>query len=226
MLPAEVLMGQLYEASGEHKLASQFMARAIKNSSDDLQTRLAAAEWALRTNELAKAKADAEAIAKLDADALGTSLLMGSIARVERKLPEAEHYFELAHLKSPGNFAATNSLALVLAEQPEEAPSICAPALKNLLGINAEKYARIPRPGRLWLGSFSVWNATAMPSLLMERKTSAFLRYTQTAAFYLGTMLERRGRWRILQAVLEKALPKRRRHCLIETGVDRICWRN
>jgi tetratricopeptide (TPR) repeat protein len=151
---------------------------------------------------LAKAKADAEAIAKIDADGFGTNLLMGSIARVERKLPEAEHYFELAHLKSPGNFAATNSLALVLAEQPEEAKHRAA---LEFASINAEKYAQNPEAWSTLAWVFFRLERYSDAERAMERALSARTLHPDSA-FYLGTMLERRGKLEDAQAVLEKAL--------------------
>ena len=46
LLPAEIVMAQLYQAAGDHKSAAKYIDQAIKNSPDDLPTRLAAAEWA------------------------------------------------------------------------------------------------------------------------------------------------------------------------------------
>jgi tetratricopeptide (TPR) repeat protein len=42
------------------------------------------------------------------------------IARVARDYPTAEKFFTEAHVQSPGNFAASNSLALVLIESADK----------------------------------------------------------------------------------------------------------
>ena len=44
-------------------------------------------------------------------------ILRGVVALFEEDYPKAEEYFQLAHLQSPGNFAASNNLALALCEE-------------------------------------------------------------------------------------------------------------
>ena len=95
--------------------------RGVEGGANDLATHVAVSQWALDTAQLDLAQTEATAAAKIDPKSLDAMMLSGLIAMFRKDYPTAEHYFETAHLEAPRSFAASNNLALALAEQPEEA---------------------------------------------------------------------------------------------------------
>jgi len=113
-------LGLLYARDGEHEQAKEMMEAALAKGTQDLQTRLAVARWAMDAGLLEMAKESAKAAVSLDADSLAAKLLVGLAARHENDLTAAVKTFTAAHLAAPSNFAASNNLALVLAAQGDE----------------------------------------------------------------------------------------------------------
>jgi tetratricopeptide (TPR) repeat protein len=78
------------------------------------------AEWLLQQGRGEQAKAHAEIAAELDPDSKEVRLLRGLIARQFKDYPQAEIHFQALHQKSPGDFSASNQLALTLIEQQDK----------------------------------------------------------------------------------------------------------
>jgi len=112
----ELAMARLYDDAKKRDTAKKLIEAAIKEAPKDPAVLLAAAQWYLGQNELDRAKAIAEDALKLDAKSLEGKVVRGAIARVSRDYAAAERFFYDAHVQSPGNFPASNSLALVLIE--------------------------------------------------------------------------------------------------------------
>jgi tetratricopeptide (TPR) repeat protein len=122
----EVNMALLYEQASQqpgreelHANAEKLMKLAVERVPNDLETRLAAAQWGLEFGRLDLAKSNAEAALKIDPDSLPAQMAVGVVARNEGDLDLAEDLFEQAHLESPANFAAMNNLALTLIERSD-----------------------------------------------------------------------------------------------------------
>ena len=115
----ELAMARLYDDSKKRETAKKLIDAAVKAAPKDPAVLLAAAQWYLGQNDLESAKRIAEDALKLDAKSLEGKVVRGAIARVARDYATAEKFFYDAHVQSPGNFPASNSLALVLIESPE-----------------------------------------------------------------------------------------------------------
>jgi tetratricopeptide (TPR) repeat protein len=113
----EVLMGRLYQIAGDDKKAEEWMTLAISRDPENPSAQLGVAQWYLELNKLDDAKKHADEALRLKPDLIDAKLLRGVIARYQGDLSEAEKQFEAVHLVAPANFAASNQLALVLAEQ-------------------------------------------------------------------------------------------------------------
>jgi tetratricopeptide (TPR) repeat protein len=113
-------MGELYERKNQRAEATKYMDLAAKNHPKEMNVRLSITDWAVRTNQTDVALAHAEAAVKLDETSLQAKLARGIVARLRGDPKAAERYFELAHLQSPGAFATSNNLALVLIESKDE----------------------------------------------------------------------------------------------------------
>jgi tetratricopeptide (TPR) repeat protein len=116
----ELAMARLYDDAKKRDTAKKLIEAAIKEAPKDPAVLLAAAQWYLGQNDLERAKAIAEDALKLDAKSLEGRVVRGAIARVARDYATAEKFFYDAHVQSPGNFPASNSLALVLIESDDK----------------------------------------------------------------------------------------------------------
>ncbi len=112
----ELAMARLYDDAKKKDIAKRLIEEAIKVAPKDPAVLLAAAQWYLGQNDLDRAKAIADDSIKLDGKSLEGKVVRGAIARVSRDYVTAEKFFNEAHVQSPGNFPASNSLALVLIE--------------------------------------------------------------------------------------------------------------
>jgi tetratricopeptide (TPR) repeat protein len=115
----DVNMGLLYEQADKPGNAQRMMEQAIKKDGDNLRTRLAVAKWAMDTNNMALAKENADAAAKLDPESLEAMLYVGLVARFMNDLGTAEAAFAKAHQKNPNHLGALTQLCLALVDQPD-----------------------------------------------------------------------------------------------------------
>jgi tetratricopeptide (TPR) repeat protein len=147
ILTPEAALGRFYEQYGDHKDATIWMAKALEKAPEDLATRLVAAQWCLETAQLDDAEkhtvkamtlADDErrhateaTATQVEARLLNAKVLRGLVALFRKDFKTAEKFFEDAHLQSPGNFAASNNLALALCEEKIESSGKPDPAKVN-----------------------------------------------------------------------------------------------
>ncbi len=117
----EAILAQYYEQAGDRTNATRFMVEALKVNPRDLKTRLVAAQWSWETDQLKQAAEQADAALQLDPNSIEALILRGIVALFQKDAKKAEECFQQAHLLSPANFAASNNLALALAEQDDEA---------------------------------------------------------------------------------------------------------
>ena len=116
----ELAMARLYDDAKKRDTAKKLIEAAIKEAPKDPAVLLAASQWYLGQNDLERAKAIAEDALRLDGKSLEGRVVRGAIARVARDYATAEKFFYDAHVQSPGNFPASNSLALVLIESDDK----------------------------------------------------------------------------------------------------------
>jgi tetratricopeptide (TPR) repeat protein len=116
----ELALARLYDEAKKRDTAKKLIEAAIKAAPNDPGVLLASAQWYLGQNDLETAKQGAETALKLDPRSLEAKVVRGAIARVARDYKAAEKFFNDAHVQSPGNFPASNSLALVLIESEDK----------------------------------------------------------------------------------------------------------
>jgi tetratricopeptide (TPR) repeat protein len=114
---AEVTMGLLYYADGLD--ATKLFRLAAERDSDGLNTRLAAAKWALDTGKIDMAKEHVRKALQIDPESFDGHYLAGLVARHEGDYATAESEFEAAHNRSPSNFETVNNLVLTLIDQED-----------------------------------------------------------------------------------------------------------
>jgi tetratricopeptide (TPR) repeat protein len=116
----EAILAQYFERDGDEENSTKWMIEALKAKPQDLPTRLAAVQWAIETDQLDQAAEQAKLALQLDPDSLQAQLLRGVVALLTEDYETAEKFFQQAHIEEPGNFAASNNLALALVEQDDE----------------------------------------------------------------------------------------------------------
>ena len=123
-ISADIALAQLYEDAKMHDMAKKGITHAVMHPPTDpatkLATFLAAARWALDTNQANEAFTYAQDALNLEANgkrALEAKFLMGVAARMKGDNKTAEQELEEVVAASPGNFQASNQLAQVLAER-------------------------------------------------------------------------------------------------------------
>ena len=116
----EMSMAMLYDSAKKQDTARKLVESAIKASPEDAKVLLSASQWYLGQSDMEAAKVNAEKVLKVDPKNLEARIVCGAIARFARDYKTAEKYFSDAHFQSPSNFAAANSLALVLMESDEK----------------------------------------------------------------------------------------------------------
>ena len=112
----ELALARLYDDAKNRDAARKLIEQAVKSAPQDAAVQLASAQWYLGKNDVPAAVASADKALKLDPKSLDAKIVRGTIARVARDYPQAETFLNDAHVQSPGNFPASNSLALVLVE--------------------------------------------------------------------------------------------------------------
>jgi len=118
-LQPELALARLYDEAKKRDVAKRLIEQAIKAAPNDPGVLLASAQWYLGQNDLDTAKTTADNALKIDPKSLEGKIVRGAVARVARDYKTAEKFFNEAHVQSPGNFAASNSLALVLVESDD-----------------------------------------------------------------------------------------------------------
>lgn len=187
--PPPVMMGLLYQRNGDHEKATEWMNRALEEAPEDPATLLGAAQWMLQTKQIDEAKPHAEKAAQLAPDSIDAKLLCGVIARHLGDTDAAERYFEAAHLQSPGNFAASNNLALTLVDQGGAAKLRRA---LELAEVNARQFSNNPMTATTlaWVYYHLKRNMEA-GSLLQAVANTGQL--GPDGQYYMARVLERRG---------------------------------
>ena len=116
----ELAMARLYDDAKQRDTAKKLIEQAVKSAPKDPAVLLATAQWYVGQNDLPAATINADTALKLDPKSLEAKVVRGAIARVARDYKTAEKFFNEAHVQSPGNFPASNSLALVLVETDDK----------------------------------------------------------------------------------------------------------
>lgn len=126
-ISADIALAQLYEDAKMHDMAKVGIKHAVSHLPEDpatkLATLIAAAGWALDTNQANEAFTYAQDALSLEPKgkrALEAKFLMGVAARMKGDTKTAEQELEEVVAASPGNFRASNQLAQVLAEQKND----------------------------------------------------------------------------------------------------------
>lgn len=135
--PAAATMGRLYARTGAMKNARQWMAHAVQTAPNDHRSRVGYALWLIEQGSYDEANDQAIIAAQLVPDSTDVQRLQGSIARLRKDYATAEQHLEAVYRKFPDDGQTLNLLALVLAEQSDEAKVMRA---LQLATVNARQF--------------------------------------------------------------------------------------
>ena len=195
-----------YEQAGDHDAAKKWMTYALSVAKEDLRTRLVAAQWALDTGQLASAQTQAAAALQIDPTSMEAKVLRGVIALFNKDFKAAEADFEAAHLQSPGNFAASNNLALALIEQDDQAKKLRA---LEYAQSNARQYPKVAEAGSTfgWI-LYKLGKINEAEQVLRQTISGGSL--SPDTAYYIAQVSADRGQKDQAKALLESALKTKR----------------
>ena len=204
----ELNMAVLSNRDGDKDATKKWIAAAIKAAPKDPAVLLQSAEWYIGQNDLDAAKKIAEDALQIDPKSLGARLTRGSIARVARDYATAEKFLNEAHVQSPGNFGASNSLALVLIEMDDKEKRQRAVEMAE---ANAAMH-RENSPQQVNALTTLAWvyykmgrREDAEKILDQIARNNAL---TQDGAFYVAKLLSDRGEKDRARKILEEVLAK------------------
>jgi len=195
-------MGQFYEEAGDREAAKKWMVYGTQAYPNDFQTQLVAARWAVETNQLDLAVKWADAALKLDSNSLGAKLIRGLIAWLQNDYKTAESYFQAAHLQSPGDFMASNNLALALVEQDD--PAKRATALQYAES-NARQYSNSPDAASTY-GWVLYKLGRLDDAVKVLGRVAASRNITPDSAYYIARVTADKGNKDEAKKILEMAL--------------------
>lgn len=207
MLVPEAVLAQLYARSGDQKAAKKWLFEALTVAPRDPQARLVAAQWAWETNQLDDAVKQADAALQLKPGYYPALILRGIIALFSKDYDGAEKYFELAHLQSPKDFAASNNLALALIEQKNETK------LRRALEFAENNVKQFPKmPDAYSTYGWILYKLGRLQDAEASLKKSiSGGKFSAETAFYLANILADTGRdadaMRLLQSALQTKAP-------------------
>lgn len=135
--PAAVSMGRLFSYKGDMKKARQWMSHAVEAAPNDLRSRVGYALWLTEQGHYDEANNQANSAARLAPESTDVQRLQGTIARLRKDYVTAEKHLEAVYRQFPADGQACNLLALVLAEQGDEAKSKRA---LQLATVNARQF--------------------------------------------------------------------------------------
>jgi tetratricopeptide (TPR) repeat protein len=201
-----IALAELYEQAKDRTNAAKSISYAVQKNAKDLNVHLQAARWALVTNQLNEAQKYAEKALQIDPKSLEAKILCGEIARFTGDLKTAESYLEQAVAQAPANIEASNQLALVLIESSEKDKQDRAMQIAELnLRATAQGDRVNPEIAATYAWVMYKLGKTAEAEQILSKILSTGMISPDTA-YYVGKMLQDRGKTDDAIKVLESAL--------------------
>ncbi|NIO13784.1 MAG: tetratricopeptide repeat protein, partial [Xanthomonadales bacterium] len=134
-------LAELYVQAGNLKQAASFVKQALEADPEDFKTRIVATRWAVEVRDFDQARQHAAQALKLNSGSPEAILLSGIVAMFLEDFDSAVKHFQALILVSPGDFTATDNLALALCQQDNEADRQLALSYAQL---NAQRFPQRP----------------------------------------------------------------------------------
>jgi Tfp pilus assembly protein PilF len=132
---AEAVLGRLWSIKGDAKRAEEWFEKAAQKYPKDARVHRAFGGWLLDRGRIDAAKVHIDAALEIEPLSRESQGLKGLLARYQKDLTLAAKIFEAINRDEPGNFIASNNLALTLAELPDRRTRAV-----QLAEVNARQY--------------------------------------------------------------------------------------
>jgi tetratricopeptide (TPR) repeat protein len=196
---AAITMAHLYTEQGDLKKAAEWMERAV---AVDPRAHLSYARWLVQQNRLGEARNHAEQACQIEPEANEVKFLQGLIAWQLKDYETAERIFLPLSQESPGNFLASDHLALALVEQPMDAKRRRG---LELAEVNAGLYPNSGEAlGTLGLAYYRVGRLAESEQTLRAALGTGGV--TSDAVYCLARVVSERGRSDEIKPLLKAAL--------------------
>lgn len=200
--PAAVSMARLNMQQGNSQKAEEWLQFGVKKNPGDIRVRSAYASWLLDHGRLDESAEQATAAATSDPGSNEVKLLLAECARHAKDFPKAEQYFEAVHGAEPGNFLASNGLALALVEQQDETKRGRA---LELAEVNVRQYPqRVEALSTLGWVHYRTGRLESAEQLLTKAVSGGTV--TSDTAYFLACCLADRGRPEDARKLLARAV--------------------
>jgi tetratricopeptide (TPR) repeat protein len=119
--PPAITMGWLFQEAGDRAKAGEWMDYAARSAPGSAPAHLGLAAWLQDQGRAAEARPHAAEAVRLDPRSAAARRLLGLIERTSNQLDRAREIYQALAREAPEDPWICNELALVLAEQPDEA---------------------------------------------------------------------------------------------------------
>ena len=126
VLAPEMIMARLYQQADQPAKAAESLAAALRAGPNEIKTRLAAAQLDIEAGQYAEAQKQADAALKLNRDSLEGKHLKALSLLFQRDYAGAQEVADAAVKQAPASFTVSNNLAVILAEQNDQAKRLRA----------------------------------------------------------------------------------------------------
>lgn len=197
---AEVAMARLWSFKGDTQKAEDWFEQAVQKAPKDARVHRAFGGWLLDHGRLDGARIHIEAALTLDPKSRDGLALKGLFARYQKDHATAAKIFDELLREEPGNFYASNHLALALAEMPDQQHRAI-----QLAEVNARQYPRMADAlATLGWIYFKAGRLEDAEKALTASASSGQI--SSDTAYYLARLLKAKGRVTDAKEILKKAV--------------------
>jgi tetratricopeptide (TPR) repeat protein len=198
--PAEVTMGHLWSQRSDTKKAEEWFEKAVQKYPREARVHRAFGGWLLDRGRVDAAKVHIDTAVRLEPKSRESRGLQGLLARYMKDYETAAKIFEDLVRDEPGNFFATNHLALACAELPDRRPRAV-----QLAELNARQYPRLS-DALATLGWVYLKSARLEEAERLLQASASGGQVSSDTAYYLASLLKERGKIAEAKELLKKAL--------------------
>lgn len=200
--PVEIILGQWFHTSGQKDAAARWVQSALQSHPQDRRVLNAAVLWALEVERFDDAAGYVQRLATLAAEDPDVIRMQGLVARFRGDLKSAETHFQRLLVDYPGDFLASNQLAVILVESDQAAKQ------RRALQLAESTYRQYPQSldARVSLGwiHHRLGHSSEADSLFSPIVGRTLL--TGDSAYFVADYLQKRGKADLAEAVLSAAL--------------------
>ena len=219
LVSPKITLAMSFQNKGDQESAQKWMIEAIKEDMRSIPVRLAAAEWAMQTNQIAQAVEQLDIALQLDEKSVEAQHARGLAAMVQKDYAKAEEFFTKACELAEGNPLLTNDLVLALVMQNDPLKKQKAAGLAQA-NIQAHPNQAEALGTMGWVLSRNGQSERAEQCL--SQACGSGMRVSANVLYYLARVLVDRGRKAESLMVLNTPLLQQSKFYLMKADADAL----